>query len=688
LIKSAADLISVDNPGYQYVAARLIAYDLYKKVFGSLEFPHLLDHVKKVVKLGFYTSELLDWYDTDEWDQLNKILDHNRDDRLTYAAMEQFRGKYLVKNRTNGKFYETPQIAFLLVAATGFHSYPKETRLSYVKEFYESISNGEISLATPIIAGLRTPQKQFSSCVLIECADSLDSIIATTGAIVKYVSQKAGIGIGAGAIRALGSKVRNGDTAHTGVIPFYRLFMDATASCSQGSIRKGSASLYYPLWHLEIQDLLVLKNSKGTEETRLRDMDYGVQINKLLYERLITGKDISLFSPSDVPGLYEAFFADQDKFKELYEKYEDNPKIRKTKIKSSELFTLLMQERKDTGRIYIQNVDHCNTHSSFDERVAPVRQSNLCVEITLPCVPLNSLDDENGRIQLCTLSAINWGKINKPEDFARPCSLAVRFLDEILDYQEYPVKAAELATKEYRPIGIGDTNFAYWLAKNDLTYQGITSEGLQKIAEYKEAMSYHLIKTSILLAKEKGACSKYYHTKYSRGKLPIDTYKKEVDELLPNIHHMNWEVVRSGLLDFGIRNATLMANMPCDSSSALQNATSGIDPPRALVSIKQSKAAMIKQVVPEVKRLRNKYDLMWDQKSPEGYIKIMAVLQKYMDQSISTNQKFYPDEQIPMTEMLKHILMGYKYGIKCWYYLNTNDQASDESQEECESCKL
>jgi ribonucleotide reductase alpha subunit len=1148
LIKAAADLISEESPNYQYVAGRLVNYALRKEVYNQYTPVHLYEHYKKVLSLGFYTNELDENYNEQEWNELNQVLNHERDMTLTYVAMEQFRGKYLVQNRVTGQKLETPQMTYMLIAMTLFMHYKKD-RLKWVKDYYEAISKHYISLPTPVMAGVRTPQKQFSSCVLIETDDSLDSINATTSAIVKYVSQKAGIGIGAGRIRAIGSPVRNGDTSHTGVVPFYKMFQAAVRSCcvtpetwvevinsdttkiqtkriqinnlqigmkiksynpntkeisyntvtdkwfsevpvqkqrtltfdnntvincsenhpimvidgnnvaqvfpddlksdhvivtesghttlksisnsdndtryiditvedthtffvanqehddmilthnSQGGVRNGAATLFYPIFHLEVEDLLVLKNNKGIEENRVRHMDYGVQFSRLFYQRLIQGGEITLFSPNDVPELYEAFFSDQEKFEELYVKAENNSKIRKKKVKALDLFSSFMQERKDTGRIYLMNVDHANTHSSFDEKVAPVRQSNLCLtgdteieildssnviqkvtlenfvsawnndynikvrsfntdtnefvwstvtnagktdtvnelvsvrdeygntvtstpdhkiwingsgwtaaksimigdsvctftnnrnkvvsvetiqvdptdvyditvpetsafvannivvhnclEITLPTRPLTHIFDEEGRIALCTLSAINWGLIKDPHDFEKPCTLAVRGLDALLSYQNYPVKAAELATMEHRPLGIGIINFAYWLAKNNLKYTD--DSALPMVDQYAEAWSYYLIKASVDLAKEFGPCGKPSDTKYAKGIVPIDTRKRDVDELVPHQERMPWDNLRSELKQHGIRNATLMALMPseCQSleneimladgsiqtlenvlrnagvnieychenqlvgeriaikpvdlptgqaleayyngiqpvyevtiegntykftgnhlllvrtdignqwrqvneivpddeivshystdikettrvtsvveaghehtwdisttsetyllsngcvshntSSQLANATNGIEPPRSYISIKQSKDGVLKQVVPEFKKLKNKYELLWDQQSPEGYIKICAILQKYIDQTISTNTsynpQFYEDEKIPMSEMLKHLLMVYKYGLKTLYYFNTLDgqgevnvskfveETKQETNDEvdCESCVI
>ena len=675
LIKSAADLISEETPNYQYVAGRLINYHLRKQIYNNYTPWPLLTLVKRNVDLGFYDRGLLEAFTEEEWATLNSYIHHDRDENFTYVAMEQFRGKYLVQNRVTGEIYETPQMAYILIAATLFQNYSQETRLKWIKDYYDAISLGDISLPTPVMAGVRTPQKQFSSCVLIETDDSLDSINATASSIVKYVSQKAGIGIGAGRIRALGSPIRSGDAYHTGVVPFYKLFQSATRSCSQGGVRNGAATLYYPIWHLEIEDLMVLKNNKGTEDNRVRHMDYGVQFNKLMYERLIQGGDITCFSPHDVPEMYEAFFADQDRFKELYERAERNTKLRKKTFKAAELFTRFMQERKDTGRIYLQNVDHANTHSPFDESVAPVKMSNLCCEIDLPTVPLRDVNDEDGRIALCTLSAINWGNVKSPHDFQKPCELAVRGLDALLSYQGYPIRAAEIATEEFRPLGVGIINFAYFLAKNDVSYS--SPEALTLVDEYAEAWSYYLLKASADLAVEQGACTRNRDLKSARGILPIDTRKPEIDELVPHQERMPWAELREQIKQTGQRNATLMALMPAETSAQISNATNGIEPPRSYVSVKQSKHGVLKQVVPEYRRLKNRYELLWDQRSPEGYLKLCAVLQKYIDQGISVNTsynpRFYEDEKIPMSDMLKDVIQFYKYGGKQLYYFNTND---------------
>ena len=707
LIKSAADLISEEAPNYQYVAGRLINYHLRKQVYGDYTPWHLLKLVEHNVEQGFYDRGLLEAYNADEWTKMDNYIKHDRDETFTYVAMEQWRGKYLVQNRVTGEMFETPQIAYMLIAATLFQSYPKDTRLQWVKDYYDAISNFDVSLPTPVMAGVRTPQKQFSSCVLIETDDSLDSINATAASIVKYVSQKAGIGIGAGRIRALGSPIRKGDAFHTGVTPFYKLFQSATRSCSQGGVRNGAATLYYPIWHYEIEDLLVLKNNKGTEDNRVRQMDYGVQFNKLMYERLITNGDITVFSPHDLPEMYEAFFNDQDKFKELYERAERNTKLRKKTYKAADLFSRFMQERKDTGRIYLQNVDHANTHSPFDEKIAPVKMSNLCAEIDLPTVPLKDVNDEDGRIALCTLSAINWGNVKSPHDFEKMCKLAVRGLDALLSYQGYPIKAARKATEEFRPLGIGIINFAYFLAKNDVGYSD--PEALTLVDEYAEAWSYYLIKASADLAEEQGACTRWNDLKSAQGRLPIDTYKQDVDELVKHQERMPWNDLREQIKRTGQRNATLMALMPAETSAQISNATNGIEPPRSFVSVKGSKHGQLKQVVPEYRRLKNRYDLLWDHKGPEGYIKLCGVLQKYIDQGISVNTSYnpqhYEDEKIPMSLMLQHLLMCYKYGLKQLYYFNTYDGQGEvnidalgetkqqeldrlEYQEECESCVI
>ena len=698
LIKSASELISDHTPNYQFVAARLISYKLRKEVYGQYDPLPLTDVINKNVDLGVYDPAILSYYTNEELEELDSYIKHARDDTFTYAGMEQFRGKYLVQDRRTKQCYETPQILYMMVAATLFAKETKN-RIAWVKHYYDAISQFYISLPTPIMAGVRTPTRQFSSCVLIESGDSLDSINATSTSIVKYISKKAGIGIGAGSIRAAGAKVGDGSVVHTGLIPFLKYFQSAVKSCSQGGVRGGAATVYLPVWHYEFEDLVVLKNNKGTEETRVRHMDYAFQFNKLMYERLIEGGDITLFDPNDVPGLYEAFFADQDKFKELYEKYERAYSIRKKTLPALEVFQSILTERKDTGRIYVMNVDHANEHGAFDVEKAPIRMSNLCCEIDLPTKPLESYDDENGEISLCTLSAINWGLIDDTKDFEKYCTLAVRALDNLLDYQEYPIKAAENATMNRRPLGVGIINLAYFLAKRGLKYN---EDAFDLIDEYAEAWSYYLIKASMEIAEEKGACLLSDDTKYASGKLPNDTYKGAVDNLVKRKSTLPWDSLRSALVEHGIRNSTLMALMPAETSAQISNSTNGIEPPRALVSYKQSKDGVMAQVVPGYHHLKNKYDLLWDQKSPEGYLKICAILQKYIDQGISVNTSYNPehfeDNKVPMSLMIKDLVMAYQFGLKQLYYFNTHDQSDDIKDEpldlseiddeDCDSCTI
>ena len=680
LIKSAAELICEQTPNYQYVAARLVNYKIRKEVYGDYKPWPLVRTVIENVSRGVYDGDIMIKYTREELENLDAYIKHDRDNTFTYAGMEQFRGKYLVQNRHTKQVYETPQVLYMMVAATLFSTYPQETRLRYVKEFYDAISQFYISLPTPIMAGVRTPTRQFSSCVLIESGDSLDSINSAASSIVKYISKKAGIGIGAGAIRANGAKVGDGSVVHTGLIPFLKYFQAAVKSCSQGGVRGGAATVYLPVWHYEFEDLVVLKNNKGTEETRVRHMDYAFQFNKLMYERLLTGGDITFFDPNDVPGLYESFFADQDKFRELYEKYERAYSIRKKSLPALEVFQQFLIERKDTGRIYAMNVDHANDHGAFIAHEAPIRMSNLCCEIDLPTSPLS--EDEPGEISLCTLSAINWGLIDEPSQFAKYCDLAVRALDNLLDYQEYPVEEAQYGTMNRRPLGIGIINLAYFLAKRGLKYD---EEALAVVDEFAEAWSYYLIKASINLAKEKDPCLAYTQTKYSKGITPNMTYKAEVDELIDNVERLPWNSLREELKEYGIRNSTLMALMPAETSAQISNSTNGIEPPRALVSYKQSKDGVMAQVVPGYHHLKNKYDLLWDQKSPEGYLKICAVLQKYIDQGISVNTSYnpehYEDNKVPMSVMIKDLVLAYKLGIKQLYYFNTYDGAGEMKEE-------
>ncbi|QGW95745.1 ribonucleoside-diphosphate reductase subunit alpha [Aeromonas veronii] len=679
IIKATADLISEQTPDYQYMAARLAIFHLRKKAYGQFEPPHLYQHVARLVDMGKYDKHLLEDYTQAEFEELNTHLDHWRDMDFSYAAVKQLEGKYLVQNRVTGEIYESPQFLYMLVAACLFSKYPKDTRLDYIKRFYDAVSTFKISLPTPIMSGVRTPTRQFSSCVLIECDDSLDSINATASSIVRYVSQRAGIGINAGRIRGLGSPIRGGEAFHTGCIPFYKYFQTAVKCCSQGGVRGGAATLFYPLWHTEVESLLVLKNNRGVEENRVRHMDYGVQINKLMYQRLIKGGDITLFSPSDAPGLYDAFFADQDKFEELYVKYEQDPAIRKKTLKAVDLFSLMMQERAGTGRIYIQNVDHCNTHSPFDPSVAPVRQSNLCLEIALPTKPLNNIDDENGEIALCTLSAFNLGAIEKLEDLEEMADLAVRALDALLDYQDYPIAAAKKGSMGRRTLGIGVINYAYYLAKNGARYSD--GSGLALTHRTFEAIQYYLLKASVQLAREFGPCPLFGETTYAQGILPIDTYKKDLDALCNEPLHLDWESLREEIKSVGLRNSTLTALMPSETSSQISNATNGIEPPRGLVSVKASKDGILKQVVPEYDRLKDQYELLWKQPSVDGYLQLVGIMQKFVDQAISANTNYDParfeGNKVPMKQLLKDLLTAYKYGLKTLYYHNTRDGADD-----------
>lgn len=672
LTKAAADLITEASPNYQYVAGRLLNYDMRKMAWGGMNPPKLFDHIKKMVGQGLYTEELLEKYDEETWEKLNTFIDHSRDLKMSHIGVNEYMTKYAVRDRSLDSVVpmETPQITYMLIAAI-MCSDTRDVR--DIKSYYNDISNHNISLPTPIMAGLRTQVKQFSSCVLIECEDTLDSIISTSGAIIKYVSKKAGIGICASAIRAEGSKVGNGEIKHTGVIPFYRQFESSVKSCSQGGVRGGAATLYTALWHLEIEEILVLKNNKGTPETRVRKLDYGIQINDYLYERLVKNGNITLFSPHDVRDLYDAFFADKKKFAELYEKYEADPSIRKKSVSAQELFTKLMLERKDTGRIYIFNVDNVNEHSSFIE---PIRMSNLCAEITLPTAPLVHLYDENGRIALCTLSAMNLGNIKSLDDVEGWMYNAVKGLDTLLEYQSYPLPASENATLDYRPLGIGVINLAYYLAKNGVKYGDDAAN--QLIHDTFEAIQYYGIKASVRLAKERGPCRRWKETKYGQGLLPIDHYNKNVDKLVAPNYKLDWEALRAEVLEHGIRNATITALMPAESSAKISNSTNGVEPVRALVTVKGNKSNVSKQVVPEITKLKNKYDMLWDMNSMSGIIKTMAVIQKFVDQSISTNLSYnpahWPDGKISVGTMLKDLLLCNKFGIKTLYYHNTNDQ--------------
>ncbi|MGR6833954.1 class 1a ribonucleoside-diphosphate reductase subunit alpha [Aliivibrio wodanis] len=679
IIKAAADLISEETPDYQYLAARLSVFHLRKKAYGQFEPPTLFKHVNNLIEIGKYDKHIIEDYTEAEFNLMDQMIDHNRDMDFSYAAVKQLEGKYFVQNRVTGAIYESAQFLYILVAACLFAKYPKDTRLDYIQRFYDATSKFKISLPTPIMSGVRTPTRQFSSCVLIECDDSLDSINATAGSIVRYVSQRAGIGINAGRIRALGSEIRDGEAFHTGCIPFYKYFQTAVKCCSQGGVRGGAATLFYPIWHREVESLLVLKNNRGVEENRVRHMDYGVQINKLMYTRLIKGGHISLFSPSDVPGLYDAFFADQIEFERLYDIYEQDTSIKRETIKAVDLFSLLMQERASTGRIYIQNVDHCNTHSPFDPSVAPIRQSNLCLEIALPTKPLTHVNDEEGEIALCTLSAFNLGAIEKLEELEELAELAVRALDALLDYQDYPLPAAYKSTMNRRTLGVGVINYAYYLAKNGVKYSDGSANGLTH--KTFEAIQFYLLKASVGLAKEQGACPAFNETTYAQGILPIDSYKKDIDNVCTEQLHLDWETLREEIKTHGLRNSTLSALMPSETSSQISNATNGIEPPRGFVSVKASKDGILKQVVPDYVNLKDNYELLWNIGSNDGYLQLVGIMQKFVDQAISANTNYDPNLQpngkVPMKLLLKDLLTAYKLGLKTLYYHNTRDGASD-----------
>ena len=698
IIKSAADLISTDVPDYQYLAARLAIFHLRKKAFKSFTPPSLIDHVTKLTNLGIYDKDILNKYNASEFEEFNNYIDHWRDMNFSYAAVKQLEGKYLVQNRVTGEIHESPQMLYMLVGMCLFQEYKGKARIKIVKRFYDASSNFKISLPTPIMAGVRTPTRQFSSCVLIETDDDLDSISAASGAIVKYVSQRAGIGINAGKIRALGSPIRGGEATHTGCIPFFKHFHTAVKSCSQGGVRGGAATLFYPLWHLEVEGLIVLKNNTGTDENRIRHLDYGVQFNGLMYERFLKDENITLFSPNDVPGLYDSFFADQKKFKKLYEKYEKDDSIRKQQISARELFAMFMKERANTGRIYLQNVDHCNTHGAFDPSQAPIKQSNLCMEITLPTKPLYSVQDKEGEVALCTLSAVNLGALENLDELEDITDIIVRSLDSLLDYQDYPLKAAEIASNNRRTLGIGVTNLAYYLAKNGAKYSD--GSGNELIHKTFEALQYYSLKASNEIAEEFGPCPLFSETQYAKGIMPTDSYKKDIDEFCNTELELDWDTLRKNIKAKGLRNSTLTALMPCESSSQISNSTNGIEPPRGFISVKQSKDGILKQVVPEYEKLHKSYELLWDIKDNEGYLQLCAIMQKFVDQSISTNTHYDPSQydgnRVPMKLFLMDLLKAYKYGIKTLYYHTTRDGASDDQNaaikgdDDCEDgvCKL
>ena len=681
LIKSANDLISLEIPNYQFAAARLLLYPIYKEAFGHFKPITLQEMIDKNIERKVYDPAILEKYSLDEIKILNKYIKHQRDENFTYAGLRQIVDKYLCQDRSSGEIFESPQMMYMMIAATLFAEYPEKSRLSYVRRYYDATSLFKINIPTPVMAGVRTPVRQFASCVLVDSDDTLDSIFASDMSIGRYTAQRAGIGINAGRIRAINSKIRGGEVAHTGIIPFLKKFESTVRCCTQNGVRGGSATTHFPIWHLEIEDILVLKNNKGTEDNRVRKLDYSIQINKLMYERLLKSEDITLFSPHEVPDLYDAFFKDQELFQELYEKYERKTSLRKRKIPAMDLFSSLIKERAETGRIYIMNVDHCNSHSSFKDTVY---MSNLCQEITLPTTPLQHIDDPNGEIALCILSAINVGKINQLEELENLCQLAVRSLDEIIDYQRYPVKAAEISTKARRSLGVGYIGLAHYLAKNQVKYSD--KKALTKVHELTEAFQYYLLAASNTLAAEKGQCEYFTRTKYAEGLLPIDHYKKDLDEVCSITLKYDWDSLRRDIKKYGLRHSTLSAQMPSESSSIVSNATNGIEPPRGYLSIKKSKKGPLKQIVPQYQALRNHYTLLWDMPNNEGYINIVAVMQKFFDQAISGNWSYNPthfeNNEVPMSVMIQDMLMTYKLGWKTSYYQNTYDLKVDEGEKE------
>ena len=708
LVRSASDLISLENPNYQFVAARLLLFAVRKQVFGPSwvdGYPSILDHAYQCVSKGVYDGSILDKYNYEEWTKINSWMDHERDMLFTYAGLRQVVDKYLVQDRSNGEVYETPQYMYMMIALTLFQNYPTETRLEYVRRYYNAISKHKINIPTPIMAGVRTPLRQFASCVLVDSDDTLDSIFSSDMAIGRYVAQRAGIGINAGRIRGINSKIRGGEVQHTGVVPFLKKFEATVRCCTQNGIRGGSATVHFPIWHQEIEDILVLKNNKGTEDNRVRKLDYSIQISKLFYERFINNEDISLFSPHDVPGLYDAFGTPE--FDDLYRQYESDGSIPKRSIGGQELLLDLLKERAETGRLYIMNIDHCNEHSSFKDKV---NMSNLCQEITLPTTPLQHIDGE-GEIALCILSAINVGKINKLDDLENLCDLAVRGLEELIDYQDYPVEAARISTLARRSLGIGYIGLAHYLAKQGEHYDD--PKAWKLVHDLSEAFQFYLLKSSNQVAKEKGQCEYFNRTKYADGILPIDTYKRDIDEFCGAELNYDWDSLRDSIKEFGLRHSTLSAQMPSESSSVVSNATNGIEPPRAFLSTKKSKKGPLKQIVPQYGTLKNNYTLLWDMKDNDGYIKVVAAMQKFFDQAISGNWSYNPENyennEVPVSVMAGDFLKTYKYGWKTSYYQNTYDQKGDEpelteekkesiqdllsqiletEEEDCDSCKI
>jgi ribonucleoside-diphosphate reductase alpha chain len=715
LLKAMVNLIDetenpdINNVNYQYVAGRQKVSMLRKEVYGTYTPPPLYDIVKKNVDSGMYTSELLDWYTKDEWDIIDLIIDHSKDENYTYAAIAQLAEKYLVQNRATGQIYETPQVRYAIAAATAFHNEPKDKRLKYVKEYYECASDGHFTLATPVLAGLGTTTKQFSSCVLITSDDTLDSIFAAGEMMAKYASKRAGIGLEIGRIRPLGAPIRNGEIKHTGMIPFLKKWFGDLRSCSQGGVRNASCTVTFPIWHYQFEDLIVLKNNQGTEETRVRQMDYSVVVNKMFFNRFAKNENITLFDPHDVPDLYEAYYRDSEEFEKLYTMYESKRGIKKKVLPAVEIFKNgILKERTDTGRIYLVFIDNVINQGPFDTKLDPIYQSNLCQEILLPTKPFQRIEDEAGRIALCTLGSVNWGAFKSPQEMRKACRVLVRSLSNLLSYQDFLSVQSKLANLDFEPLGVGITNLAYWHAKRNFRYG--EPEALAEVKRWMEHQAYYLTETSVELAQEKGACKLSQQTYYGKGVFPWERRAEGVNELTDFSPSMDWESLREKLLKYGIRNATLMAVAPVESSSVVLNSTNGIEMPMELISVKESKAGSFVQVVPEYKRLKNRYQMMWDQKDCIEYLKTSAVLAVYIDQSLSTNTFYNPayfaEGKVPGTLIAKNLMLAYKWGLKTIYYsliskigskvaLNATDniipfqkQELIEDDEDCLACKL
>jgi ribonucleoside-diphosphate reductase alpha chain len=718
LLKAMVNLIDenenpeINNTNYQYVAGRQRVSMLRKEVYGEYEPPKLYEIVKTNVNAGMYTRDLLNWYTEDEWNIIDLFIDHSKDENYTFAAIEQLAEKYLVQNRATGQIYETPQVRYAIAAATAFHAEPKDLRLKLVKEYYECASEGHFTLATPVLAGLGTTTKQFSSCVLISSDDTLDSIFASGEMMAKYASKRAGIGLELGRMRPLGAPIRNGEIKHTGVVPFLKKWFADLRSCSQGGIRNASCTVTFPVWHAQFEDLIVLKNNQGTEETRVRQMDYSVVVSALFWRRYKNGENITLFDPHEVPDLYEAFYRDSKEFEKLYLKYEQDKTKKKKVLSAEEIFKNgILKERTDTGRIYLVNIDNVINQGPFNSTTDPIYQSNLCQEILLPTRPFQRIDDENGRIALCTLGSINWGAFRNPADMRKACRVLVRSLSNLLNYQDFLSVQSRLANKEFEPLGVGITNLAFWHARKNLKYGDL--DALAEVKRWMEHQAYYLTEMSVELARDRGACERSQHTYYGQGVFPWERRNKNVDELTnfePSAN-LDWEGLRANLKQYGIRNATLMAIAPVESSSVVLNSTNGIEMPMELISVKESKAGSFVQVVPEYKRLKNRYQLMWDQKDCVEYLKTAAVLAVYIDQSISANTFYNPayfaEGKIPATLIAKNLMLAYRWGLKTIYYslvnkigtknmLNTqSNQLIDsdpitmyEDESDCDSCKL